>query len=121
MNLNINGKDTELRFDVGFIRRLDEVYKIENKSQGIQFGMGLMSANIYLKQFSPPALSDIIRCAIKPTPSQVTIDKFIEDYADKHGDLDQLFTDVSDALGKSNVCKATLKNLQKLADKQAKE
>lgn len=121
MILNINGKDTELRFDVGFIRRLDEVYKMENKAQGIQFGMGLMSANVYLKQYSPVGLSDIIRCAIKPQPSQNTIDTFIDDYAEKNGDLDQLFTDVSDALGKSNVCKATLKNLQKLADRQAKE
>ena len=54
MEFVINGKERELKFGIGFIRKLDDVYKVDYN--GIEFGMGLNMANIQLQQFNPTAL-----------------------------------------------------------------
>ena len=114
MEFVINGKERELKFGIGFIRKLDEVYKVDYN--GIEFGMGLNMANIQLQQFNPTALSEVIRSAIKGNVSQRQMDEAIEEYADENDGLGSLFESVIDEMGKSTVVKDTLKRAQKLAE-----
>lgn len=114
MEFEINGKERELKFGIGFIRKLDEVYKVEYN--GIEFGMGLNMANAQLQQFNPTALSEVIRSAIKGNVSQRQMDEAIEEYADENDGLGSLFESVIDEMGKSTVVKDTLKRAQQMAE-----
>ena len=58
MNLEINGKTIEVKFTIGAIRELDKRYQIENGAA--KFGMGISSAMIYLRQYNPVILVDIM-------------------------------------------------------------
>ena len=112
MELKVKGKAREIEFNkIGFIRELDEQYKAERS--GVKFGFGLMFANMYLEQYSVPALATILKCALfneKVTLSDV--DKAIEDYAEETGDLEPLFQGVIEGLGNAPIVKATVKKLQ---------
>lgn len=111
MKLRIKNKEKELKYNIGFIRRLDEIHSVEVDVLGVemQFGVGLVSANVQLGQYSPTILSDIIRAAAECT--QAEADKAIEDYAEKEGSLEKLFKEVSSELKKSPVVKTTLKKM----------
>lgn len=116
MELDVKGKTREVNFNkVGFIRKLDSIYKAE--SDGVEFGFGLMFADIYLKQYSVPHLSNVIRCGIKEAVRVEDVDEAIEAYAEEHGTLDGLFEQVIDELGKSPIATATLKKLENLEKK----
>ena len=108
MKLKIKNKEQELKFNIGFIRRLDELHSVDIDVLGVdmQFGVGLITANVQLQQYSPTMLSDVIRAAA--SCSQAEADKAIEDYAEEHGSLDKLFAEVHAELKKSPVVKTTL-------------
>ncbi|NLC25377.1 MAG: hypothetical protein GX777_01960 [Fastidiosipila sp.] len=110
MKLKVKGKEQELKFNMGFIRRLDEIHSIKvdvmGAGDGMAFGVGLVYADIQLKQYSPVMLSDVIRAATNC--SIIDADKAIEDYAEENGSLDKLFDGVIDGLKKSPVVKTTL-------------
>lgn len=121
MKLNMKGTEKEFRFDkVGFVRRLDEVYKAEK--EGVEFGFGLMFADMHLEQFSIPQLSQILRCASTDRRLTVTdIDEAIEELADNSvDDVEALFDNVKEEMGKSGVIQATRRKLEKL-EQQAKK
>lgn len=108
MEITIGGKERELRFGVGFVRKLDDVYRANVK--GIEFGAGLVIANMQLAQMNPATLSDVIQAAVsgkKVTTRQV--DVFVDDYAEEHGGLKSLFEEIEEEMGKSLVVKDTLK------------
>lgn len=111
MELKVKGKDVELKFNIGFIRRLDELHNISLDVLGVdmQFGVGLVVANAQLQQYSPVMLSDIVQAAADCTRDQA--EKAVEDYAEKNGSLDKLFEGVTDGLKKSPVVATTLKKL----------
>ncbi len=111
MKLKIKNKEKELKFNIGFIRRLDEIHNVGVDVLGVemQFGVGLISASVQLSQYSPMILSDIIRAAADC--SQAEADKAIEDYAEKEGSLDKLFEEVSLELKNSPVVKTTLNKM----------
>jgi len=113
MEFAINGKEKELKFGIGFIRNLDEIYKAD--VNGIQFGMGLNMAMVQLQQYNPSALSQVIRAATKGNIRLETIDEAIEQYAEAEDGLEQLFEEVLAEVGKSPVTKATLKRMENLA------
>lgn len=110
MEFMINGKERELRFGIGFIRKLDEAYTVE--MNGIPFGMGLTMASAQLAQYNPTALSEVIRSAVKGNVSLRDVDGAIEDYAMEHGGLGELFEQVVEEVGKSPVAKDTMKKLE---------
>lgn len=112
MMIDLNGKEKKLKFGVGFVRQLDEIYRAE--VEGIEFGVGLGVANLHLTQRNPAALADIIRCAIPRGSTRVSIDNFVEEYADENDGLEELFVEVQEALGKSSVVKATLKDTKQV-------
>ncbi|MGX5859402.1 tail assembly chaperone [Streptococcus sanguinis] len=57
--IEINGKKYDLHFGIDFIREMDKRYEI--KGNGVSFGMGLQSAVVYLKDFNPVVIADIIQ------------------------------------------------------------
>ncbi len=107
MELTINGKVRQLRFGVGFVRKLDEIYQVS--MSGIEFGAGLIMANMQLAQMNPAALSDVIICASSGKVTERQVDGFIDDYAEEHDGLKELFEEVEAELGKSLVVKDTMK------------
>ncbi len=115
MIFKINGKDEVLRFDIGFIRKLDGIYKTEVGGMvKMDMGSGLSSALAKLESKSPVGLSDIIYSACKNQavkPSQV--DYAIELYAEENnGDLEPLFEEVINCLGESPLVQGTIKTFE---------
>ena len=119
MLLVIKGKEKELNVNkIGFIRKLDSLYKAEES--GTEFGMGLMLADIYLDQYSVPALADIITVAIEGV-NKNDVEESIEAYAMKEGSLESLFEELRNELGKSALTKATMSRLKVLEEKRRKQ
>lgn len=128
MKLLIGGVERELKFGkVGFIRKLDEVYKAEYN--GIKFGMGLNLAATYLKQNSIPALVEVITAAAEGKPKRSEVDEAIEKFAEdafkenpETDAVEKLFDEVQEELGKHPLTKATMKKFNKVAkETEAKE
>ena len=114
MEFEINGKERELKFGIGFIRKLDEVYKVDYN--GIEFGMGLNMANIQLQQFNPTALSEVIQAAVRGVTSQKQVDEALEVYAEENDGLGDLFEQVIEEMGKSAIVKDSLKRVESLVE-----
>ena len=114
MEFVINGKERELKFGIGFIRKLDEVYKVDYN--GIEFGMGLNMANIQLQQFNPTALSEVIQAAVRGVTSQKQVDEALENYAEENNGLGDLFEQVIEEMGKSAIVKDSLKRVESLVE-----
>ena len=114
MEFVINGKERELKFGIGFIRKLDDVYKVDYN--GIEFGMGLNMANIQLQQFNPKALVEVIHAAVRGVTSQKQVDEAVEDYADENDGLGELFELIMEEMGKSAIVKDSLTRAQNLAE-----
>lgn len=108
--MKFNGQ--ELKFNIGFIRKMDELYseRIDFGGFEMQFGTGLASAEFHLQLLSVPMLSDIILAASQ-NMTQDKVDAAIEKYAEEHGSLEKLFKEVGESLKKSPVIVATLKGL----------
>lgn len=119
MEFKINGKDVKLKFGVKFVRLLDEKYKVDY--QGFEFGTGLLNVASGLEQMSVVTLADIIDAATKDEYPEDIIDEAIEDYAEKEGGLKKLFKQIKDELGKSQVVKDTMTNIEKNAKKAETE
>ena len=114
MEFVINGKERELKFGIGFIRKLDDVYKVDYN--GIEFGMGLNMANIQLQQFNPTALSEVIQAAVRGVTSQKQVDEALENYAEENNGLGDLFEQVIEEMGKSAIVKDSLKRVESLVE-----
>ena len=114
MEFVINGKERELKFGIGFIRKLDDVYKVDYN--GIEFGMGLNMANIQLQQFNPTALMEVIHAAVRGVTSQKQVDEALEDYAEENDGLGDLFEQVIEEMGKSAIVKDSLKRVQQMVE-----
>lgn len=115
MQFKIKDENAKLKFGVKFVRLMDEKYKIDY--QGLEFGMGVMHAQMGLAQRSVPTLSDIIHAATKGEYLQEEVDDAVEEHAEKEG-LKKLFKQIEDELGKSPVVQETLKALKE-ANKKA--
>lgn len=115
MEIKINGKEQELNFGVKFVRLLDKKMPIVMSVKGMgeqPFGMALTRVVPALKTFDTAMLSDVIYLALwgsKPRPSQDDVDAFIDD---NKTDIEKLFSDVIDAMSKSNSVKLATKNLK---------
>ena len=114
MEFVINGKERELKFGIVFIRKLDDVYKVDYN--GIEFGMGLNMANIQLQQFNPTALVEVIHAAVRGVTSQKQVDEALENYAEENDGLGSLFDLVIEEMGKSAIVKDSLKRAASLAE-----
>ena len=112
MTLDINGKECELNFGIGFIRDLDKMYFVQSKS-GMKFGNGLEIKIPLLLVGEVVTLAEFIHMGTarmdKRRPSMQEIDEFI----DRAEDIDAVFSEVIDELKKSNACKRKLQEMEK--------
>lgn len=120
MIFKIKGQDVELKFGIGFLRRLDEKHQAEIKDSGVKFGAGLIMANLGISQYNPTILSDVIFCATRGY-KQSDVDNALDDYADENGDLEHLFDEIKDEMGKSPVLKRALKTHEKKEDPETNQ
>lgn len=122
MEFTVNGKEYELKFGLAFIRQLDEKFKVDY--QGVEFGMGINLANVGLNQLNPATLADVIKAAATHSgkaPKQYDVDTALDEHAEKHDGLEQLFEDVIEEMGKSPVIKTTAKKFEEMARVQNDE
>lgn len=115
MKFTIKGEENKLKFGVKFVRLMDEKHKIDY--EGMEFGMGIMYAQMGLTQKSVPTLSNIIHAATGGEYHTDDIDNEIDELAEKEG-LKKLFEQIEIEMGKSSVVQETLKALKE-ANKQA--
>lgn len=112
MTLDINGKECELNFGIGFIRDLDKMYFVQSKS-GMKFGNGLEIKIPLLLVGDVVTLAEFIHMGTarmdKRRPSMQEIDEFI----DRAEDIDAVFSEVIDELKKSNACKRKFQEMEK--------
>lgn len=112
MTLDINGKECELNFGIGFIRDLDKKYFVQSKS-GMKFGNGLEIKIPLLLVGDVVTLAEFIHMGTarmdKRRPSMQEIDDFI----DRAEDIDAVFSEVIDELKKSNACKRKFQEMEK--------
>lgn len=106
MQFKVQNKEQELRFGVGFVRRLDKKYFTAR--EGIEFGIGLHLTYPMLAARNITILSDIIRCALPGTVSELSVDNAIDKYADENDGLGTLFDEVIEGLKTSNSLKDTI-------------
>lgn len=109
MNIEINGRERQLRFDLNFIRNLNEVFQAE--ASGMKVPMGVTLATMQLNMGDYSALSDVIRCALNNSISQKDIDNVIEELAEID-ETDGLLAEVIEEMGKSSVVKKQLKKAE---------
>src|SRR5699024_8693937 len=114
MEFVMNGKERVLKFGIAFIRKLDDVYKVDYN--GIEYGMSLNMANIQLQQFNPTALSEVIQAAVRGVTSQKQVDEALEDYAEENDGLGDVFEQVIEEMGKSAIVKDSLKRAESLVE-----
>jgi len=115
MQLEINEKTHNLYFGLDFIEELDNKFPIE--SNGAKFGMGINTALVYLKQENPRILADLIHAATSTAnlrPGITEIKRFVE----QQEDLEPLFTELTDELGKQPMTKGAVAKMKK-AQEQA--
>lgn len=115
MEFTIKEKTYELKFGIAFIRQLDEKFKVNY--QGMEFGMGIIQAMAGLQQYNPTTLADVLKAAATHSgkaPKQYDVDEALDEYAEEHDGLEQLFEDIIEEMGKSKTVKATQDKLQKV-------
>ena len=110
MHLEVQGVNQELKFNIGFIVRLDEIYKIEQS--GIEFSAGLQSAYPQLLMLSVSALLNVVKCALPKAVPDKEIKVAIENYAEENDGLEGLFDGVIAGLKESKITKATIGKLK---------
>jgi hypothetical protein len=111
--IEIIGKKYDLHFGIDFIREMDKRYEV--KGNGVSFGMGIQSAVLYLKDFNPVVIADIILSAthtLKTIPSLADIELWIEEQGDN---LEKVFDDFLSALKNAPMTKLKVgKTLEEL-------
>ena len=101
MVININGKEYEIRFGIGFVRSLDKKYFTKGVA-GTEFGVGLETRIPMLLAGDAVVLSELLyegTCHLKSRPST----KDVDEYIDSVDDIDAFFDDVLEELKKQNA------------------
>lgn len=118
-HIEINGKKYDLYFGIDFIREMDKRYEVSGN--GVKFGMGIQSAVIYLQDFNPVIIADIILSAthtLKSIPSLADIEVWIEEQGDN---LEKVFDDFLSALKTAPMTKLKVIKMLAAMEKEAKQ
>lgn len=112
MNLEIGGKNYELRFGLSFINEIDNLYT--QSMNGIEFGMGIEMMSSYLGLRRPTALNNVIKAGVShlnSKPSNADIEAYLEGVfeAGKH---EELFKEIEVATEQAPFLKQTIKGLK---------
>lgn len=103
MIIDVNGKDLELKFNLKFMKKLNENYKKESERAGINIGINLLYAA--LRVYDPMAVVDTVRYA--KVNNDVT-NKEIEEWLDE-ADIEKLCDDFLKALETAPTTKGAVK------------
>lgn len=112
MTLDINGKECELNFGIGFIRDLDKKYFVQSKS-GMKFGNGLEIKVPLLLVGDVVTLAEFIHMGAARMDKRRPSMQEIDDFVDGVEDIDAVFSEVIDELKKSNACKRKFQDMEK--------
>lgn len=114
MELEIKGELVELRFSIGFIRKMDEIYSVDRG--GAVVGIGLPMVIEAIESYNLPVLAEVIRASATKRHTIRDIDNALEDYAEENDGLGSLFEKVSDELGNSPMVKDSVKKMKEIAE-----
>lgn len=116
MQLTIGEKDYSFKFGIGFVKKLDDQFTL---NQGdFKYGAGLENVLPKLVMGDVVTLADVlIRANATESPKLQTKDLY--DYIDdENTDIEGLFEEVLEELKNSNATKLKVANLTKEMDKQ---
>lgn len=105
MKLDINGKSIEVKFTIGAIKKLDNIYFA--KQSGSKFGMGVNQLYSYLKNYNPVALANALD-VVQDTVGISEIEHWLETQ-----NIEKLCDGLMVELSKQPMTKATIKNLER--------
>lgn len=105
MKLEINGKLIEVKFTIGAIKQLDNIYFM--KQSGGKFGMGINQLYSYLQSYNPVALCNAL-IVVQDVAGVSEIESWLETQ-----DIEKLCNDMVVELSKQPMTKATIKSLKK--------
>ncbi|HEP1259739.1 TPA: tail assembly chaperone [Streptococcus pyogenes] len=110
MQLEIKGKNHNVKFGTRFVAEMDKAHVTER--EGMKFGTGLQSTVPFLFERNVVTLAEIIHVGtITESPRPSLND--IYDYIDEVEDIEKLFNDVLDELRQSNASKLFIAKLDK--------
>lgn len=112
MNITIKGKDYNIHFGIGFMRKMDEKHNTKGVG-GEKFGTGIEIAIPKMTSGDYTALQEILYCGMgESKPNQKDFDDFI----DSIEDIDGFVQEVIDELKNSNAARkrteATLQEVE---------
>lgn len=119
MQIEVNGKEYEVKINIGFVRELDKIYNI--KENGFTMGMGVTLGYSALDMYSISDLTTILRLALPGKHTQTAVDNAIEQYAEDNDGLEGLFEGLKEALRNSSVTTATVEKFQNNLETQEEE
>jgi hypothetical protein len=112
MILNVNGKDIEFNFGVGFMRKADKKY--EQEINGIKFGIGAQQISTLILTNSTTGLLDTLGLAGEV--SQSVLDNWFDSLDSKQ--VDEIFDQVKEALRESTATGKAFRQAEDLLRQQ---
>ena len=112
MELTINGERYQFEFNFGFLKRINKKVKMPVENTKMEKNAGLSFAVASLMDGDVEELVEVLDIANEGQNPRVTpmlIEQMIDDPST---DIDKLFEDVLDFLGRSNSCKKTVETLR---------
>ncbi|MDV4829879.1 tail assembly chaperone [Enterococcus faecium] len=108
LNYEIEGKNVEVKFTLGAINALDQIYSVE--MHGIKFGFGVQHVLSDLEQGSPIAVFNVLQAV---QVDNVKVGKFaIEKFMMENDNVEQLCEDIIEEIKKQPLTKAIAKKME---------
>lgn len=114
MEIKIGKKEYELRFGVLFNHTLDTFYKQE--VEGVEFGMGLNMAYVYLQMENVTGVFNVIKAAtshLKSKPTASEISQYIEERAIEDKGITKLSNELLKAMKDSPFLSSQIKEMER--------
>ena len=117
--LTINGVEYAFKFGVGFMKKVDRMFKVDvPEVPSIQKNIGLRVVISTVMDGDVESLETILMTANEGQNPRLTTDVLDAYIEDETTDIEHLFDEVLDFLRKANVTKALMKSLDELVEAQ---
>ena len=122
MQLNIGNKDYTIHLGIDALAYLDDKYNTIEPTTGLKIGYGVTALNAYLEMANVLALVTFIKAGTSTEMSKPS-NKDIEEYLGslELEDLDKLFKEAQDELGKQPLTRLAIKRTEKAIAEQEME
>ena len=121
MELTINGQVYQFNFGMGFLREANKLVSSSVEGTNVKKDIGARYMIARVIDGEADALVDLLDVANKgqnPRVTKAALDAYIDD---SDTDIDQLFDDTMDFLGKANATKKIMERLEKLEEAEAEK